>query len=99
MSTSPDGHAVLITLEDIYRQLVALNTRVDTALTKLDRTEQLVAEHDAELRPLAGAAERINDHEIRIRQLERSRWPVTSLTVLTALGSLAVAILVAVYRK
>lgn len=99
MSTPSDGHGVLITLEDIYRQLVALNTRVDAALAKLDRTEQLVAEHDAELRPLAGAAERLNDHEARLRQLERSRWPITSLTALTALGSLTVAILVALYGK
>jgi hypothetical protein len=91
VSTTPDGSAVRITLDDIYRQLIALTSRVDTALSRHERTEQLVAEHDAELRPLTGAAERLTDHEARLRQLERGRWPVTSLTVLLALGSLVVA--------
>jgi hypothetical protein len=89
MTTPHEG--VLITLEDIYRQLVALATQVGTALSRHERTEQVVAEHDAQLRPLTGAAERLTDHEARLRQLERGRWPVTSLTVLLALGSLIVA--------
>ena len=89
--TQPDPGAVRITLDDIYRQLIALTSRVDTALSRHERTEQMVAEHDAELRPLAGAADRLTDHEARLRQLERGRWPLASLTVLFALGSFVVA--------
>lgn len=99
MTTTPDGGAVRITLDDIYRQLINLTSRVDTALSRHERTEQLVAEHDAELRPLTGAAERLTDHEIRLRSLERGRWPIPALTALTALGALAVAVLVAIYGK
>lgn len=97
MTPQGDG-GVIITLADIYAQLVGLRERVDAALAKQDRAEQILAEHDAELRPLAGAAERLTDHEARLRTLERGRWPMASLTVLVALGSLIVAIVVAVYR-
>lgn len=97
MTPQGDG-GVIITLADIYAQLVGLRERVDAALAKQDRVEQILSEHDAELRPLAGAAERLTDHEARLRTLERGRWPMASLTVLVALGSLIVAIVVAVYR-
>lgn len=96
--TSPGGGGVIITLEAIYHQLVALTARVDTALSRHERTEQMVAEHDTELRPLIGAADRLADHEARLRNLERGRWPLASLTVLIALGSLAIAAL-AFYAK
>ena len=33
------------------------------------------------------------DHETRIRSLERGRWPLPSLAVLVAIGSLIVALL------
>jgi hypothetical protein len=95
--SSPDGGGVVITLADIYRQLIALTTRVDSALAKQDRDQQVLAEHEMELRPLAGAAEKLVDHETRLRSLERSRWPLASLAALIPLAALAVAILVAVY--
>lgn len=96
MST-PDGGGVVITLADIYRQLVQLTTRVDSTLAKQDRDQQVLAEHEMELRPLAGAAEKLVDHETRLRSLERSRWPLASIAVLVPLAALAVAILVALY--
>jgi hypothetical protein len=92
-----DG-GVVITLEDIYRQLVALTSRVDTALSRHERTEQMVAEHDTELRPLAGASDRLTDHEARLRVLERGRWPLASVTALIALGSAAVALVALLTR-
>lgn len=96
MSVGDGG--VIITLEDIYRQLVALTSRVDTALSRHERVEQMVAEHDTELRPLAGAAERLTDHEARLRVLERGRWPLASVTALIALGSAAVALVALLTR-
>jgi hypothetical protein len=77
-----DNGGVVITLRDIYQQLVGLSARVDTALSRSDHHE-----------------EQLTDHESRLRALERSRWPLASATVLIALGSLAVAILVALYKK
>lgn len=34
----------------------------------------------------------VQDHELRIRTLERARWPLPSLAALTSLGALAVAL-------
>lgn len=78
--TAPDGGGVVITLGDIYRQVVGLAARVDAALSKVDN-----------------GSEQIADHETRLRALERGRWPIASATVLAALGSVAVSILVALY--
>lgn len=35
----------------------------------------------------------ISDHELRIRQLERNRWPIHLLTALIAAAALVVAVL------
>ena len=76
MSLQPE-HGVVITLTDIYKQLVSLAARVDA---------------------LTNAAEKLADHEARVRSLERARWPLPTITVLLALGSLAVAV-IALYIK
>lgn len=96
MTVTPEG-GVVITLADVYRQLVSLTTRVDAALARADQADRIIAEHEAELRPLAGASEKLVDHEARLRIIERNRWPLASVTALVALASLAVAILVALY--
>lgn len=96
--TAPGDGVVVITLADIYKQMVELATRVDASLARQDQADRIIAEHEADLRPLAGAAQQINDHEARLRAIERSRWPITSVTVLIALASLAVAVAVALTR-
>jgi hypothetical protein len=96
--TNPSEGGVLITLADIYKLVVGVGARLDTVLSKHERVEQIVAEHDAELRPLAGAAERLVDHEGRLRSLERARWPLPSITILIALGSAAVALVALITR-
>jgi hypothetical protein len=90
---------VRITLADIYQQLVALAASVNAALARADRAEQVLAEHETELRPLAGAADRIIDHESRLRSLERGRWPLPALTIVIALASLVLAVGVAIDGK
>lgn len=97
--TNPSEGGVLITLADIYKLVVGLAARVDTALSKHERTEQLVAEHDVELRPLAGAADKLVDHEERLRSIERRQFPLASVAVLLPIASMVVAILIAVYKK
>lgn len=95
--TAEDGAGVRISLEAIYNQLIRLATRVDAVLAKHERLDQMVAEHDIELRPLAGAADRLTDHEARLRQLERGRWPLTSLTVIVGIAGVAVAIITVIH--
>lgn len=97
-ASSSDG-GVVITLADVYRQMVDLTARVDAALTSAQRADQILSDHSLELRPLAGAAQQISDHETRLRALERGRWPMTSVTILIALASLAVAILAAFMKS
>lgn len=38
------------------------------------------------------------DHEARLRSLERSRWPLPSVTILIALGSAGVALVALLTR-
>ena len=97
MTAPQDG--VVITLADIYKQLVTLTTRVDTSLAHQEQADRILAEHEADLRPLSGAATQLVDHESRLRAIERSRWPLTSVTILIALASLAVAVSVALFGK
>ena len=99
MTTAPEPGGVVITLADIYRQLVSLTTRVDASLSRQDQMDRIIADHDAELRPLAGAHDHIVDHEGRLRAIERTRWPLTSITMLIALSSLGVAVAVALFGK
>jgi hypothetical protein len=89
--TPPGDGVVVITLADIYKQMVELATRVDASLARQDQADRIIAEHEADLRPLAGAAQQLVDHEARIRSIERGRWPLTSVTVLLAAASLAIA--------
>ena len=98
MSIAPEG-GVVITLGDIYRQLVSLTTRVDASLARQDQADRLLAEHEADLRALAGADKQLLDHEGRLRAIERSRWPITSITVLLGFGSLAVAVVALLYSR
>lgn len=50
------------------------------------KVDRLVDAHD-EIR------QDVADHETRIRSLERGRWPLPSIAVLVAIGSLIVALL------
>jgi hypothetical protein len=97
--TGPDPGGVVVTLADIYRQLVTLTTRVDSSLAHQEIADRMLAEHEADLRPLAGAADKLVDHEARLRAMERSRWPVTSITILLALVGLGVSVAVALFGK
>lgn len=51
--------------------------------SKVDGLVQQMADHSA----------RATDHETRLRSLERARWPLPSLAVLIAVGSLIATVL------
>lgn len=94
----PEG-GIVITLADIYRQLVGLDAKVGASLARQEQAERVIAEHDAALRPLLGLGTQVADHETRMRAIERTRWPITSMTVLLGLASLALAAMALYARK
>lgn len=49
------------------------------------KVDRLIADQD-------GLRERVADQELRIRTLERARWPLPSLAVLLSLGALLVGL-------
>lgn len=63
-----------------------------------DKLVGLSARLDVMLSRIDDVLKDVSDHEARIRQLERSRWPVANVTVLVGLASLVVAVAVAIFR-
>lgn len=64
-----------------------------------DKIVGLSARLDVMLTRIDDVLKDVSDHESRIRQLERSRWPVANVTVLVGIASLVLAVMVAVFRK
>lgn len=64
-----------------------------------DKIVGLSARLDVMLTRIDDVLKDVSDHESRIRQLERSRWPVANVTVLVGIASLVLAVLVAIFRK
>jgi hypothetical protein len=73
----PEG-AVVITTADIYRQLIELTRE----MSELRGAVAKLAEREKD----------IDDHESRLRALERGRWPLPALAALIALASLITTI-------
>lgn len=48
---------------------------------------------DVVIYQLSGLNTRIDDHEVRLRNLESTRWPLPTLSVLIALAALVVALI------
>lgn len=65
---------MVITTADIYRQLMALTQEMGELKGAVQRTSE--------------AHKTVEDHETRLRALERNRWPLPALAVLISLGSL-----------
>lgn len=72
-SELPEG-AVIITTADIYRQLLELTREVGELKGGLQETTKM--------------SKALEDHETRLRVLERARWPVPALAVLISIGAL-----------
>ncbi|MER7485261.1 hypothetical protein ABTY20_04895 [Streptomyces sp. NPDC126497] len=66
-------------------ELERLRTSVETGFARVDGSLALLVQRgDQTDRQLA-------DHEMRLDELERARWPLTGVATLTALAGLAVA--------
>jgi hypothetical protein len=78
---------VVITAREIYDQLVRVVAAVERLADGLEGQRQDLRDHQV-------TQERVNqDHEDRLRSLERARWPLPSLAVLVSLAALALAFL------
>lgn len=72
---------VTIGAREIYDQV----TRIGTAVERL-------ADQNVGLgRDIEGVAEDVKDHEVRLRTLERARWPLPTLSALLALAAVVIA--------
>ena len=69
----PEG-AVVITTADIYRQL-------------LDLTKEL-GELKGAVQQANSRISAVDDHESRLRALEKNRWPLPALALLTSVGAM-----------
>lgn len=73
----PEG-AVIITTADIYRQLLDLTKEVGELKGALQETSKI--------------AKIVEDHETRLRVLERGRWPLPALAVLLSVAALVIQV-------
>lgn len=77
-SNLPEG-AVVITTADIYRQLLDLTKEVGELKGAVQKTVE--------------RNKQVDDHENRLRSLERARWPLPALAVAISLGTLITTII------
>lgn len=78
---------VVITAREIYDAVVRLTGRMDVLIEQHNAQAQDLRDHEIR------ADTRHNDHEARLRSLEKARWPLPSLAAVMAVASLVVAIL------
>ena len=82
MSIDPLG-PVHIGAREIYDQLLATDRKVDGIRSEVAQVASAHGELAADM----------NDHEARLRVLERSRWPLPSLAALVAIASAVLALI------
>jgi hypothetical protein len=95
----PEG-SVIITPVEVYREMQnmshaiqGISTKLDVALTdnnrRVETLEKDSAAQDQQLRRLNDTPQRIEDHEGRIRGLERWKWGVGGTVTLVSSGAAA----------
>ncbi|MEU6014435.1 hypothetical protein ABZ826_10370 [Streptomyces sp. NPDC047515] len=80
MSTPIPEGSVVVTPTEVYAEVRATHDEVKSVSLKLDAL------------PIGDRARTLNDHEDRIRTLERARWPLPSLAALVGVISLALTL-------
>lgn len=78
---------VVITLKEIWEAVTRLTGRVDVLITQQDTLSRDQQDHERQSK--AGH----DDHETRIRSLERRQWPLPTVAILLSLGGLALVII------
>jgi len=84
MTDLPEG-AVIITTADIYRQLIDLTKEVGELKGAVQKATEI--------------SRSVEDHEARLRSLERGRWPLPSLAALISVASLVAALMALINGK
>ncbi|MFC4063053.1 hypothetical protein ACFOWE_32645 [Planomonospora corallina] len=82
MRVDPLG-PMMIGVRELYEELKTVGGKVHRQTAKLDHIDAKVV----------SVVEDVDDHEARIRALERARWPLPSLAALVSLAGLVFAIL------
>jgi hypothetical protein len=80
---TPQDPGVYISSGQMYQEMRSLHDVVTRVDSKLDA--------------LSGQAQQIQDHETRLRALERGRWPLPTLAVLVGLAG-ALTSVIAILR-
>jgi hypothetical protein len=89
-STHPQaGVAAVITVNDMYHELQGLRSDIQTISGKFDDVPRQIADHEAQLRPLAGIPADIADHESRLRMVEKRIWMASGIAGLVSSGAVA----------
>lgn len=84
--TDPLG-PVVITAREIYDQMVRVVAAVEKLIAGLEEQRRDLHDHQAVQQ------NQHQDHESRLRALEKARWPLPALAVLVALAALVVPFL------
>lgn len=79
--TTPDA-GVYISTAQMYQEMRSLHD----ALNRIDAKLDALAQRDQ------AASETLTDHETRLRQLEKARWPLPSLAALLAVAGLVLTL-------
>lgn len=77
---------VKIGLREVYDAVVRLTAQVERLINSDVSLREDLQRHEV------FAKEAYSDHEDRIRSLERSRWPLPSVSILIAIGAFAMAV-------
>jgi hypothetical protein len=72
-------------MEPLGPILITSREVYDAVVRLTGRVDVLIEQHSA-------TQPDVQDHEVRIRSLERARWPLPSLAVVVGLLSLAIAV-------
>ncbi|MFK0217957.1 hypothetical protein ACIQWN_07140 [Streptomyces vinaceus] len=76
---------------DVALELERLRATVEAGFARIDGSLALLVQRGDQV------DRRLADHEARLDNLERARWPLSSVTALTALAAVVVS-LIAQYR-
>lgn len=73
--------------DEQHLEVIRIGAReIYDALVRLEATVARLVEQGSETKA------EVRDHEVRMRDLERARWPIPAVTVLVSLAALATAI-------
>ncbi len=78
-------------VREIYDAVLRLTGRVDTLISQHDETRTDLKDHELRIRAIENADKKDHDHEARLKELERNRWPLPSLALLVSLAALILA--------